>query len=995
VILSVALFAAAGGLRAQSPDVVLRLKGHTNTVEAVAISPDGTLIATASFDQNARLYSAGTGQEIRTYGGEQGHKGQVLAVAFSPKGDQIATGGYDNFARVWDVPVNFPVKTIATTGAATRVFVAADGKTFAAAGADGVVKVFPQGEEKGAIELKGHAGAVTHVGLTGTTWVTAGADKTIRFWAADGKPIGSYALGAAEVTGLAAGPSVFTTSSDGVLRLWQVPPPPARAFPATKEAVTAFAASGDGNTVLYATADKVLTLGTTANNQAAATFSGARGAVDVVALASDVSAVAAGCSDGSVTIWSRQGKVKLELEAHAGGVMGLEFHPSQPILYTAGGDGLVKGWNLPIDPRLPEDKALKHAIKAHTGKVTAMLVHPGTGQVVTAGADKLVRVWDPANPAKALKEIGPLASPVVALALSRDGQLLAGAAGKDVILWNPADGKESGKHTQPADVLSLGLNADKTRLVVGRSDNLAALVEVKDGTVVQSFPHAAAVRGVLAHPTTPTVITASADKSVVISPVAVQRATPLGGKPAGLVMSSDNQRVVTVGPGKACACWLTGNGQKERDFDAGGDATAAALSKDNLRLAVAAADGTVKLYTVADGKLAGSFAAGGPVTDLAFHPAAPQLVGVRKSDAVVWTIPFQPGQPVPPEFGRVVQTFPHPKAVSSAAFAADGQFLTAGEDKQVRRFRVASDTPVKSLQHPNLVNAVAFDDTGNVLATGGQDGVLRIWDVPKGTATKTINAHVQTMPQQVQNPIYAIVWSTDYKQVFTSSYDKTIKLWDVASGNLVREFKAAPDPKPIEPKKEEPKKEEKKDDKKDDKKEEKKEEKKDPPKKVERSEVTIFGMTFKAEPPGPPGHRDQVFTMALTKDGKFLATGSSDKTVKLWEVATGRVVREFPNPDFKPVLPGEAAPSHPGWVQSVRLTPDGQFLVSAGPAPRGKSYLAVWKVSDGKRVYGSERDFGPIHSVAVTPDGTKLVIGSAVGKGKTEPDALVIKLPGR
>jgi hypothetical protein len=222
---------------------------------------------------------------------------------------------------------------------------------------------------------------------------------------------------------------------------------------------------------------------------------------------------------------------------------------------------------------------------------------------------------------------------------------------------------------------------------------------------------------------------------------------------------------------------------------------------------------------------------------------------------------------------------------------------------------------------------------------------------------------------------------------------------DTKSVTTLVDFGAAPRP-PFgggqeEPKKEEPKKEEKKDDKKDDKKEEKKEEKKDPPKKVERSEVTIFGMTFKAEPPGPPGHRDQVFTMALTKDGKFLATGSSDKTVKLWEVATGRVVREFPNPDFKPVLPGEAAPSHPGWVQSVRLTPDGQFLVSAGPAPRGKSYLAVWKVSDGKRVYGSERDFGPIHSVAVTPDGTKLVIGSAVGKGKTEPDALVIKLPGR
>src|SRR5213079_2310946 len=85
-----------------------------------------------------------------------------------------------------------------------------------------------------------------------------------------------------------------------------------------------------------------------------------------------------------------------------GGATAVEFHPTQPILYTEGGDGLVKGWTLPIDPKLPEEKAAK-TIKAHTGKVTALVVHPTTGQVITAGADKLVRVWDPANPAKAVR----------------------------------------------------------------------------------------------------------------------------------------------------------------------------------------------------------------------------------------------------------------------------------------------------------------------------------------------------------------------------------------------------------------------------------------------------------------------------------------------------------------------------------------------------------------------------------------------------------------
>lgn len=952
--LALALFAAAGGLRGQppaSPDVIVAFKGHADVVEAVTVSPDGKLVATASFDKNVRLFDAATGKEIRTYGGEQGHKGQVLCVAFTAKGDQIATGGADNNARVWDVPVNFPVATVTTPAPATRVEVAAD-KTFAVAAANGVVKVYPKGEEKGAIELKGHAGAVTGLGLSGQTWVTAGADKTIRFWDATGKQLTSYHLGTADLTGMAVGQSAFTTHSDGVLRQWQLPPQPAKAFPAPKDAVTAFAASADGNTVLYATADKTVTLGSVSNNQAAGTFSGAKAAIADVALSPDAATVLAACSDGSVILWDRQGKPKGELAAaHAGGTTAAAFHPSQPIVFTAGADGLVKGWALPIDPKQPKEKAVKHTIKAHTGKVNALLVQ-ANGQLVTAGADKLVRVWDPTKPDKPVREIGPLANPVAVLTPSRDGQLLAGAAGKDVLLWNPADGKEAGKFAQTADVHALSFTADKSRLLVGRSDNLAALVEVKDGTVVQTVPHAGAVKGVLAHPGTPNLVTASADKTVAVTPVVVQRVVPLGGKVAGLVLSPDNQRVVTVGPGKDCVAWLAGNGQKEKTFEAGGNATAAAFSKDNQRLAVAGSDGSVKLYTVADGKLVGSFA-GGPVSELAFHPTSPQLVGVTKNAATAWTVAFQPGQPLPPEFGRVIQTFPHPAGVSSPVFTPDGQFFTAGEDKQVRRFRIASDAPVKTLAHPNLVDAVAFDDTGDRLATGCHDGILRIWDVPKGTALKTIEAHLVKMPQQIQNPIYAVVWTPDHKQVFTSSYDKSIKLWDAAAGTLVREFKAAPDPKPIDPK------------------------------------------TPPAKSTDLLGHRDQVFSIALSKDGKLLASGSSDRSVKLWDVATGKVVRDFPNPDLKPTFPDEPAPSHPGWVQAVRFTPDGQFLVSAGAAPRAKSYLAVWRVSDGKRVYGAERDSGPIHSVAVTPDGTKLVIGSAPAKGKTEPEAVVVKLPGK
>ena len=956
----------AGGMTGQpsAGDGSIVLKGHTDSVEAVAVSPDGTRVASACADREVRLFELATGALVRAYAGEAGHKGQVLAVAFNSRGDQLATGGADNTARVWDVPVNVPVTSYPAGAAATRVFVsAADGKTFAVARSDGVVRIFPQGEEKGAIELKGHTGVVRFLTQSGPNWVTGGADKTIRLWDVAGQPIGQYSLPTAELTGLVAAGTLLTTHSDGVWRTWQLPPQPTRSFPTLKAAVTTWTTNADGSLLAIATADKTVKLATPANLTLTGTLTGAKGSIEALALSPDSATVAAGCHDGSVILWDRQGQVKAELQAHPGGVAAVVFHPTQPLLLTAGADGSVRGWVLPLDPKQPKDKAVKAEFKAHTGKVTAAVANPANGQLVTAGADKLLRVWDVTRPEKPVKEFSPLAAPVTVLTISRDGTLLAGAAGKSVTLWTTAEGKEVGQFPQPAEVTSLALTADKARLLVGRADSVAVLIDAKDGTVIQSFAQAGPVKGVFALPAA--VITASADQSVTLAPVTVTRAVPVG-RAAGLVLAPDGQRVVTVGPGTECVAWLTANGTRERAFATDGDATAAAFSRDGQRVLVTGAGGTARLYAVADGKLLGSFPTGGSVSELAFHPTLARLVGLVKNEAVVWNVELPPGQPVPPEFGRRLQTYPHPGAVSSAAFAADGYFYTAGEDQFVRRFRIASDTPVRTFQHPNLVAAVAFDDTGNLLATGCHDGSLRVWDVPKNTLLKTITAHVTTTPQQAQNPIYAVLWSPDHKQVFTGSFDRSIRLWDVASGNLVREFKAAPDPVPILPVKAEDK---------------------------DKKEPTRPDAKTAAGAAGPAGHRDQVFSLALSKDGKLLASASSDRFVKLWDVTTGRVIRDFENPDLKPVFPGEPTPSHPGWVQSVQFTPDGKYLVSAGPAPRGKGYLAVWRVADGKREFATERDHGPIQSMTLAPDGSRLVIGMALARGRPEATVLVLPFP--
>ena len=106
------------------------LEGHTNEVDGLAFSPDGTLLASGSDDKTLRIWDLQTKKPLHIL---EGHSDQIVHVEFSPKGNKILTGAADKTARIWDVKAGKEILKIESDGGISGVAWHGEGKSFATA----------------------------------------------------------------------------------------------------------------------------------------------------------------------------------------------------------------------------------------------------------------------------------------------------------------------------------------------------------------------------------------------------------------------------------------------------------------------------------------------------------------------------------------------------------------------------------------------------------------------------------------------------------------------------------------------------------------------------------------------------------------------------------------------------------------------------------------------------------------------------------------------
>jgi WD40 repeat protein len=947
---------------------VKKFSGLPAPVRSVAVSPDGKLAAAGLADNSLRLFDLAMGKEVKSFAG---HVGAVTALLFTANGDRLISASADKSVQVWNVVDGMAKLKLDAVDVANCLTLSKDGSRIAAGCSDKAVRIWSLADGK----LAG-APIKTPADVLGVSFspdasrlVAAGADGKARVYSTSGQlqELFAHDGSAIAATFLPDGKRIVTASADKTARTWTT----SFVWQATcSGAVRQAVFSPKGDVVIAGGDDKVVSIWNAADGKPAKRAPAGDAAIAGIAVGADGSRFASIGTDKALNIYTgaEEKPLTISLPAAASAVSlspnGLRVAAAlaapesgktlvfdaitgKPVLTFADHTAAVTGLAFLGDNRTlvsaGADKAVRlsdvaviSVYEAHAGGVNAIAIHPNGSQVLSGGADKTLHIRD-ISTGKIAKTIGPLADPVAAVDWSRDGSLVAAATGKSARAWNAADGAEVATFNQPGAVTGVALSADKHRLATACADGRARIWDLTTKQEVQSFLHDGSVTAVAYHGNNTNLVTGSADKTVAVHAIQLTRTLPVSAKGIrALRVTANGLRLIAAGDDGKVLVINASNGAVERTIDIGKPVVAVAVSNPGTLLAAAAVD-TVQIFNLNDGQRLGHFPASG-IAHVEFSPDGKSLLAASSDNSArAWNVIYNPGQPLSEDFGKSIASLTHAAGVVDVGWMPDSSsFWSLGQDKVLRAWKFPSAAPTRNFGHPNLVDVVAFSPDGKILATGCHDGHVRFFDIAKNAMARDVKAHATPM----QEAIYCLAWSPDGKQIASAGLDRSIKLWDASNGNLVREFKAYKE------------------------------------KEFEK------------------GHRDGVFCVAFSTDGKMLASGSSDRSLKLWKVIDGSVIAELTNPAFKPgPLPGPPL-AHPGWIYGVRFTADGKYLISSGGAPQNRGYLATWSLPDGKLISGDEMAGGTLFGLALAPDGKWLALGTAGRLPGQEPNvSFIIRLP--
>ncbi len=281
------------------------LAGQRDAIHAVAFSPDGLNVASASSDGSVQVWNVSDGRAL----GEMAT--QTAAVAYSPAGHTMATGTGSHDVDLWDQSRGVVLETLqGDTAEVSALAFSPDGRTLAAGSWDQSVRLWDVSSGALLHTLDGSTGRVLSVAFSpdGHTLASAGADRTIRLWdpatGVEGRDLKGHTGAIHSIAFAPNGTLLVSGSDDGTIRLWNVPTgKELRVIKELSGAVFSVAISPDGRTLASGDAGAQVKLWDVASGALLRTLKGHRGPVLSVAFGPFGTVLASASADKTIRLW--------------------------------------------------------------------------------------------------------------------------------------------------------------------------------------------------------------------------------------------------------------------------------------------------------------------------------------------------------------------------------------------------------------------------------------------------------------------------------------------------------------------------------------------------------------------------------------------------------------------------------------------------------------------------------------------------------------------